>query len=34
LADRALLNDGSLEDLENAVDELWAWLVALAQGSV
>ncbi len=33
LADRAFVNAGSLEDLENAVDELWAWLVALAQGS-
>ena len=26
LADRALVNDGSLEDLESAVDELWGWL--------
>jgi dephospho-CoA kinase len=34
LADRALVNDGSLGDLENAVDELWAWLVGMAQGSV
>jgi dephospho-CoA kinase len=34
LADQAIANDGSLEDLENAVDELWAWLVGMAQGSV
>jgi dephospho-CoA kinase len=27
LADRSLANDGSLDDLENAVDELWGWLV-------
>jgi dephospho-CoA kinase len=27
LADRVVLNDGSLEDLEHAVDELWGWLV-------
>ncbi len=27
LADRVLVNDGSMEDLESAVDELWAWLV-------
>jgi dephospho-CoA kinase len=27
LADRVLVNDGSLQDLESAVDELWAWLV-------
>ena len=32
LADRGLVNDGSLADLENAVDELWAWLVGMAQG--
>ena len=28
LADRALVNDGDLEDLEIAVDELWSWLLA------
>jgi dephospho-CoA kinase len=28
LADRALVNDGNLEDLEIAVDELWSWLLA------
>ena len=27
LADRALVNDGDLEDLEIAVDELWSWLL-------
>jgi dephospho-CoA kinase len=27
LADRALVNEGSLEDLESAVDDLWRWLV-------
>jgi dephospho-CoA kinase len=27
LADRDLVNDGDLEHLERAVDELWAWLV-------
>jgi dephospho-CoA kinase len=27
LADRVLVNDGSLEDLEGAVDKLWGWLV-------
>ncbi|HXW79890.1 MAG TPA: dephospho-CoA kinase, partial [Acidimicrobiales bacterium] len=28
LADRALVNDGDLEQLEKAVDDLWEWLVA------
>jgi dephospho-CoA kinase len=28
LADRALVNDGNLEDLEIAVDELWSWVLA------
>jgi dephospho-CoA kinase len=28
LADRVLVNDGDLEDLETAVDELWSWLLA------
>jgi dephospho-CoA kinase len=27
LADRVLVNDGSMEDLESAVDDLWGWLV-------
>jgi len=27
LADRALVNEGSLKELESAVDELWDWLV-------
>jgi dephospho-CoA kinase len=27
LADRALVNDGDLKDLEIAVDELWSWLL-------
>lgn len=27
LADRVLVNDGGLDELESAVDELWAWLV-------
>jgi dephospho-CoA kinase len=27
LAERVLLNDGGLDDLEGAVDELWGWLV-------
>lgn len=26
-ADRVLVNDGDLEQLESAVDELWAWLI-------
>jgi len=29
LADRVLANDGSLEKLESAVDELWGWLVTV-----
>jgi dephospho-CoA kinase len=28
LADRVLANDGDLQQLERAVDDLWAWLVA------
>src|SRR5271170_738482 len=27
LADRVLVNDGSMEDLESGVDDLWGWLV-------
>jgi len=27
LADRVLVNDGSMDDLESAVDDLWGWLV-------
>ena len=31
LADRVLVNSGSLEKLESAVDELWGWLVTVAR---
>ena len=34
LADRVLVNDGSMEDLENAVDELWGWLVGKVHQSL
>jgi dephospho-CoA kinase len=30
LADRVLVNDGGMEDLESAVDDLWGWLVQKA----
>ena len=33
LADRTLDNDGSLVDLEAELDELWPWLVGMAQNT-
>lgn len=32
-ADRVVVNDGTLEELEVQVDELWAWLLQRARGS-
>ncbi len=32
LADRVVVNAGTREDLEALADELWAWLVSLAEG--